>query len=105
MTGGALISVLGVREAVREAQIITARTFNYTSYVVATALFLAVSLPLVRLVDRYTRRDRERRSRCNERFCNAWCDGADISRTLLPNAKKCRDDAYDGSEQSDERTH
>lgn len=59
----ALVSVLGVREAVREAQIITARTFNYTSYVVATVLFLAFSIPLVRLVDIYTRRDRERRSK------------------------------------------
>jgi polar amino acid transport system permease protein len=58
----ALVSILGVREAVREAQIITARTFNYTAYVVATVLFLAVSIPLVRLVDRYARRDRERRS-------------------------------------------
>lgn len=58
----ALVSILGVREAVREAQIITARTFNYTAYVVATVLFLAVSIPLVRLVDRYARRDRERRT-------------------------------------------
>lgn len=59
----ALVSILGVREAVREAQIITSRTFNYTSYVVATVLFLAFSIPLIRLVDAYTRRDRERRSK------------------------------------------
>jgi polar amino acid transport system permease protein len=59
----ALVSVLGVREAVREAQILTSRTFNYTSYVVATVLFLLFSIPLVRLVDAYTRRDRERRSK------------------------------------------
>jgi polar amino acid transport system permease protein len=59
----ALVSVLGVREAVREAQILTSRTFNYTSYVVATVLFLLFSIPLVRLVDVYTRRDRERRSK------------------------------------------
>jgi polar amino acid transport system permease protein len=57
----ALVSVLGVREAVREAQIYTSRTFNYTSYVVATVLFLAFSIPLVRLVDRINRRDRARR--------------------------------------------
>lgn len=50
----ALVSVLGVREAVREAQIFTSRTFNYTSYVVATVLFLAFSIPLVRLVDAYS---------------------------------------------------
>ena len=53
----ALVSVLGVREAVREAQIYTSRTFNYTSYVVATVLFLAFSIPLVRLVDHITQRD------------------------------------------------
>lgn len=58
----ALVSVLGVREAVREAQIITARTFNYTAYVVATVLFLAVSIPLVRIVDYLTNRDRNRRT-------------------------------------------
>ncbi|NLA36338.1 MAG: amino acid ABC transporter permease [Actinobacteria bacterium] len=58
----ALVSVLGIREAVREAQIYTSRTFNYTSYIAATVLFLAVSIPLVRLVDYVTRKDRERRS-------------------------------------------
>ena len=57
----ALVSVLGVREAVREAQIITARTFNYTAYVAATVLFLLVSIPLVRVVDHLTKRDRRRR--------------------------------------------
>jgi polar amino acid transport system permease protein len=58
----ALVSVLGVREAVREAQIYTSRTFNYTSYVAAAVLFLAFSVPLVRFVDWYTARDRARRS-------------------------------------------
>ena len=58
----ALISVLGVREAVREAQIYTSRTFNYTSYIVATLLFLAISIPLTRFVDWYTARDRAQRS-------------------------------------------
>jgi polar amino acid transport system permease protein len=58
----ALISVLGVRDAVREAQIYTTRTFNYTSYVVATILFLAISIPLTRFVDWYVARDRAQRS-------------------------------------------
>ncbi len=58
----ALISILGIREAVRSAQIFTASTFNYTSYVVATLLFLAVSVPLTRFVDWYTARDRAMRS-------------------------------------------
>ena len=59
----ALISVLGARDAVREAQIYTTRTFNYTSYVVATLLFLSISVPLTRYVDWFTGRDRSRRER------------------------------------------
>ena len=58
----ALVSVLGVREALREAEIITARSFNYTPFVVATVLFLALSVPLTRAVDWYTARDRELRA-------------------------------------------
>ncbi len=58
----ALLSVLGVREAVREAQIITGRTFNYSPYVFAAALFLAISIPSARFADWYTARDRARRS-------------------------------------------
>ncbi|MEM7337161.1 MAG: amino acid ABC transporter permease [Actinomycetota bacterium] len=58
----ALVSILGIREAVREAQIYTSRTFNYTSYIVATLLFLAISIPLTRFVDWYTSRDRAQRS-------------------------------------------
>ncbi len=58
----ALVAVLGVREAVREAQIYTGRTFNYTSYVVATLLFLSISLPLTRFVDWFVGRDRAQRS-------------------------------------------
>jgi polar amino acid transport system permease protein len=57
----ALISVLGVREAVRAAEIYTARTFNYTSFVVATLLFLAISVPAARFADWYAARDRARR--------------------------------------------
>ena len=57
----ALVSVLGVREAVRVAEIYTSRTFNYTSFVVATALFLVISVPLARFADWYTARDRARR--------------------------------------------
>ncbi len=56
-----LLSVIGVRDAVREAQIYTARTFNYSSLVVAAALFLATSIPLARVADRYARWDQDRR--------------------------------------------
>jgi len=58
----ALVSVLGVRDAVREAQIYTSRTFNYTSYIAATVLFLLISIPLTRFVDWYAARDRATRS-------------------------------------------
>lgn len=58
----ALVSVLGVREAVREAQIYTSRSFNYTSYVAATVLFLLISIPAARFADWYAARDRARRS-------------------------------------------
>ncbi len=57
----ALVYVLGVREGVREAQIYIAGTFNYTPYIVATILFLLVSVPVARFTDWYTDRDRRRR--------------------------------------------
>ncbi|MBW3603919.1 MAG: amino acid ABC transporter permease [Actinobacteria bacterium] len=58
----ALVSVLGVREAVRAAEIYTSRTFNYTSFVAATVLFLLISVPAARFADWYSARDRARRS-------------------------------------------
>ncbi|MCK5054725.1 MAG: ABC transporter permease subunit [Anaerolineales bacterium] len=57
----ALLSVLGVRDAVREAQIYTARTFNYSSLIAAALLFLVATIPMARFTDYVTRKDRERR--------------------------------------------
>ena len=57
----ALLSVIGVREAVRASQIYTARTFNYSSLIVAAILFLLASVPLARYTDRVAQRDQERR--------------------------------------------
>ncbi len=57
----ALLSVLGVRDAVREAQIYTARTFNYSSLIAAAGLFLLATIPMARLTDYVSRKDRERR--------------------------------------------
>lgn len=57
----ALLSVIGVRDAVREAQIYTARTFNYSSLICAAILFLLATIPLARLTDHLQRRDRARR--------------------------------------------
>jgi polar amino acid transport system permease protein len=47
-----LVSILGVIDAVRAAQIDSSRTFNYTPYVVAAVLFLALTIPLTRYTDR-----------------------------------------------------
>jgi polar amino acid transport system permease protein len=57
----ALVFVLGVREALREADIYNASTFNYTSYIVAAVLFLAASVPVARFTDWYAERDRRRK--------------------------------------------
>jgi len=57
----ALLSVIGVRDAVREAQIYTARTFNYSSLIAAAVLFLLATIPMARLTDYVTKKDRERR--------------------------------------------
>ncbi len=46
-----LISILGAVDAVRSAQIGVASNFNFTPYVVAGLLFVAISWPLIRLTD------------------------------------------------------
>ncbi|WP_062519673.1 amino acid ABC transporter permease [Demequina silvatica] len=46
-----LISVLGAVDAIRSAQIIQAQTYNFTPYVVAGLLFVALSWPMIRLTD------------------------------------------------------
>ena len=51
-----LISVLGIIDAIRAAQIETARDFNYTPYVVAGLLFVALTIPMARFTDWYARR-------------------------------------------------
>ena len=51
-----LISILGVIDAIRAAQISTARDFNYTPYIVAGFLFVCLTIPLTRLTDWVARR-------------------------------------------------
>ncbi|MCW2519935.1 MAG: transporter permease [Mycobacterium sp.] len=46
-----LISVLGAVDAVRAAQIQVATTYNFTPYVVAGLLFIALAVPSARLAD------------------------------------------------------
>lgn len=51
-----LISILGVVDAVRAAQIQTASDFNYTPYVVAGVLFICLTVPMARFTDWIARR-------------------------------------------------
>jgi polar amino acid transport system permease protein len=51
-----LISVLGAVDAVRAAQIQSATTYNFTPYVVAGLLFVALAVPSARLADWTSRR-------------------------------------------------
>ena len=50
-----LVSILGVTDAVRAAQINASRTFNYTPYVVAAVMFLMITIPMTRYTDRAIR--------------------------------------------------
>lgn len=55
-----LISVLGAVDAIRAAQIEVASDYNFTPYVVAGLLFVALSWPMIRLTDWYTARAQKR---------------------------------------------
>jgi polar amino acid transport system permease protein len=58
----ALISfILAVPEAFKMAQLFQARDFNFTPYVAAALIFLAITIPLTRLVDWLLARQRARR--------------------------------------------
>ena len=54
----ALVSVLGVVEVFRAAQIRQAATFNSTPYVITALIFLLLTIPMARLVDWLASRDR-----------------------------------------------
>ena len=55
-----LISVLGAVDAVRAAQIEVASSYNFTPYVVASVLFILISIPFILLSDWYADRLRRR---------------------------------------------
>ena len=57
----ALVSTLGVVEAFNQSMIDSNATFTYGSYLAAAALFVAITIPLARLTDWLTARDRRRR--------------------------------------------
>jgi polar amino acid transport system permease protein len=47
----ALVSVLGPIEVLRQAQIDASSTFNYTAYVAAALIFIALTIPMTRFAD------------------------------------------------------
>jgi polar amino acid transport system permease protein len=57
-----LVSILGVTDAVRAAQIASSRSFNYTPYVMAAIVFLLITIPLTRFTDRTLRKSIEQQN-------------------------------------------
>ena len=57
----ALVGFLGAIEAFNQSQIDTAATFNFTPYLAAATLFVAITIPLARFTDWLILRDRRRR--------------------------------------------
>jgi polar amino acid transport system permease protein len=57
----ALVGFLGAIEAFNQATIDSAATFNFTFYLVAAVLFVAITIPLARFTDWLIARDRRRR--------------------------------------------
>lgn len=53
----ALVSVLGISEAFRIAQVEALSTFNYTPLIAAALLYLAVTFPMARILDHITARE------------------------------------------------
>jgi polar amino acid transport system permease protein len=57
----ALVGTLGAIEAFQQSQIDTNATFNFTAFLCAAVLFVAITIPLARFTDWLTARDRRRR--------------------------------------------
>jgi polar amino acid transport system permease protein len=57
----ALISIIGPQEAFRAAQIIEGTSFNFTPLIAAALMYIAVTIPLARVLDVYQARERRRR--------------------------------------------
>ena len=55
-----LVSLLGAVDAIRSAQIVNAETYNYTPYLVAGLMFIALAVPSGRLADHVAARARRR---------------------------------------------
>ena len=57
----ALVAVLGPIEVLRRAQIDTSSNFNYTPYVGAALIFIALTIPMTRFADWMQRRSAKKR--------------------------------------------
>ena len=57
----ALVAVLGYTEALRQAQIISAATFDFTPYVALALVYIVITIPEARFVDWLVARDQRRR--------------------------------------------
>ena len=57
----ALVSVIGAVEALQQASIDEGASFNFTPYVAAAVLFVAITIPLTRFTDYLISRERSRR--------------------------------------------
>ncbi len=57
-----LVSIAGAVDAVYAAQILSSKSFNYTPYVVAGLIFVALTIPMTRFTDWVTARTDRRRA-------------------------------------------
>jgi polar amino acid transport system permease protein len=57
----ALVGILGAIDAFQQTEIDTDATFNFTAYLAAAVLFVAITIPLARFTDWLIARDRRRR--------------------------------------------
>ena len=67
-----LVSLLGAVDAIRSAQIVNAETFNYTPYVLAGLMFIAMAVPSGRLADHVGARARRARAGGQCRLTRGW---------------------------------
>ena len=58
-----LVSIIGVVEIFRQAQIIKSATFNFTPYLAVALVFIVITIPMARFTDWLVERDRAARPR------------------------------------------
>ena len=82
----AQVGLLGAIEANKAAEIYSSTVFNYSSYVVAAILFLALTIPLARFTDHLIRRDQARRLAGAGQL---WAERARFPFPVLATRKRC----------------